>query len=434
MKTLFKNACVITPDGSYIKDGYVAVDGSRISYVGDVAPVGEFDRVINCTGKLLTPAFYNIHCHSAMTLFRGIGEDLPLQRWLEEKIYPAEDRLTPESVRVGSSLAIAEMIRGGVVSFSDMYFFCDETAKAVIESGMKANISRCLVSFDDNATIKGDLRVEEALKLADEFHNAADGRVKIDMSVHAEYTNREKYLREVAELTHERDLGMQVHISETEAEHNECKARHGGKTPVEFLADCGIITPSATATTTAAHCVYVTESDMELLAANRVNVAHNPVSNLKLASGVAPIRKMLDAGINVGLGTDGAASNNALSVLRELQTAALIHKGVNRQADIIKTSDICKMAWENGAISQSRHDCGRIEVGYRADLILTRLDSLNNIPMYDPYSTIAFSASSRDVSLTMCDGRILFEDGEFKTLDVEKLRAEAKHTIAHYFD
>ncbi len=432
MKTLFKNALILTPDGGYIT-GSVAVDGMKISAVGNIEDTG-FDRVIDCENKLLTPAFYNIHCHAAMTLFRGIGEDLPLGRWLEEKIYPAEDRLTPESVRVGSELAIAEMIRGGVVSFSDMYFFCDETAKAVISTGVKANISRCLVSFADDATINNDSRFDEAVQLINDYNGAGDGRVLVDMSVHAEYTNKERYLREVAEYTHSRDIGLQVHVSETEKEHEECKARHNGMTPVEFLTDCGILVPSATATATAAHCVWVTDRDIEILAENRVNVAHNPISNLKLASGVAPVAKMLAAGVNVGLGTDGAASNNALSVLRELQSAALIHKGVNRKADIIKTSDICGMAWSAGARAQGRHDCGKIEAGARADIILIDLDSINNIPMYDPYSTVAFSAHESDVYLTMCDGKILFENGEYKTIDVEKLRHTAKYTIAHYFD
>ncbi len=433
MKILFKNADVITPRGGFIKNAHVLTDGTKIAYMGDDCKT-EADRVIDCTGKLLTPAFYNTHCHAAMTLFRGIGDDLPLQRWLEEKIYPAEDRLTPESVRVGTELAAAEMIRGGVVSFSDMYFFCDETARAALDIGMKANISRCLVSFSDDATIKGDSRFEEAVRLVDEFHGAGDGRIRVDMSVHAEYTNKEGYLREVAEYTHSRDLGMQVHVSETKSEHEACKERHNGMTPVEFLTDCGILVPSATASATAAHCVWVTESDMELMAKNRVTAAHNPVSNLKLASGVAPVAKMLEYGVNVALGTDGAASNNALSVLRELQHAALIHRGVNYKADILKTTDICKMAWESGAIAQSRPDCGKIEVGARADIILIDMDSLNNIPMYDPYSAIAFSADARDVYLTMCDGKILYENGEYKTLDVEKLRHTAKHTIAHYFD
>lgn len=433
MKTLFKNAVVVTPDGKFNPCADVAVEGAFITIVGKADSDG-FDRVIDCSGKLLTPAFYNTHAHAAMTLFRGIGDDLPLQRWLEEKIYPAEDRLTPEAVRVGSELAIAEMIRSGTVSFSDMYFFCDETAKAAIECGVKANISRCLVSFSDDATVKNDSRFAEAVNLADEFHGVADGRIHVDMSVHAEYTNKENYLREVAEYTHERDLGMQVHVSETESEHEACKARHGGMTPVEFLVHCGILTPSKSAAATAAHCVWVTDRDIEIMAENRVSAAHNPVSNLKLASGVAPVRKMLDAGVNVSLGTDGAASNNALSVLREIQCAALIHKGVSRRADIIKTSDFCRMAWESGATAQGRFDCGKIQVGARADIILIDLDALNNIPMYDPYSSIAFSADNRDICLTMCDGRILYENGEYKTLDVERLRHRAKHTIAHYFD
>lgn len=432
MKILFRNALVLS-GGKAIPDAYVAVDGKVISSVSTTMPDGEFDRVIDCSGKLLTPAFYNIHCHAAMTLFRGIGEDLPLQRWLNEKIYPAEDKLTPESVRVGSELAIAEMIRGGCVSFSDMYFFSDETALAVLDSGMKANISRCLVSFSDDATIVGDPRFEEAKRLFVDFHNSGDGRVKIDAAVHAEYTNKAKYCREVADWAAENGLNMQVHVSETKLEHEECMARNGGMTPVEFLLDTGILKPGRGAAT-AAHCVWVTEHDMELLAANNVTVAHNPVSNLKLASGVAPVASMLEKGVRVGLGTDGAASNNKLSVLRELQTAALIHKGVNYRADIIPTPEFLKMATESGAIAQGRPDCGRIDAGFRADLILIDLDELNNIPMYDPFSSVAFSADSRDVVLTMCDGKVLFENGEFTTIDVEKLKFRAKETIGHYFD
>ncbi len=434
MKILFANAVVLTPDG-FIADGFVAVDGSRIAYVGSERPEGSFDREIACAGKLLSPAFYNIHCHAAMSIFRGIGEDLPLQRWLEEKIYPAEDRLTPEAVRVGSCLAAAEMIRGGCVSFSDMYFFSDETAKAVLDIGMKANISRCLVSFAEDATIKGDSRFEEAKNLVENYHNFGDGRVKIDMAVHAEYTNKANYCREVAEFTHSRGLGMQVHVSETRSEHEACMARNGGMTPVEFLLDTGILVPSSEASTaTAAHCVWVTDSDIALLAENHVSVAHNPVSNLKLASGVAPIAKMLEAGVNVGLGTDGAASNNALSMVRELQCAALIHKGVNYKADIIPTAEICRLASRSGALAQGRPDCGEIKVGNRADILLLDLDSLNNIPMYDPYSTLAFSADTRDVTLTMCDGKILFDNGSFTTIDVERLKSDAKNLVAHYFD
>ncbi len=434
MKILLKNALVLTENGGFVKGGNVVVNDKFIVSINAEPPIGDFDRVIDCENKLLMPGFYNTHCHAAMTLFRGIGEDLPLQRWLEEKIYPAEDRLTPESVRIGSLLAAAEMIRGGCVSFSDMYFFSDETAKVVLETGMKANISRCLVSFSDDATIVGDSRFEEASRLFDDFNGAGEGRVIIDAAVHAEYTNKAKYCREVAESAHLRGQNIQVHVSETKREHEECMARNSGMTPVEFLLNNGILAPTQTSTATAAHCVWVTEHDMELLSENKVTVAHNPVSNLKLASGVANVPKLLEKGVNVGLGTDGAASNNKLSMLRELQTAALIHKGVNYRADIIPTPKFIEMATANGARAQGRPDCGVIAPGKKADLILIDLDELSNIPSYDPYSTVAFSTDNRDVCLTMCDGKILFENGEFTTIDVEKLRHDAKETIAHYFD
>lgn len=434
MKTLYTNAVVLTPDGKYIKNGCVAQDDGIITYVGDETGAPDGYIRYDCRGGLLSPAFYNIHCHAAMTLFRGVGEDLPLDRWLNEKIYPAEDRLTPESVRIGSLLAAAEMIRGGVVSFSDMYFMCDETARVVLDTGMKANISRCLVSFDEDADVKNDDRFNEAVALVNEYHNAGDGRLKIDMSVHAEYTNKAKYCRGVADYAHANSLGLQVHVSETKLETEECKARNHGMTPTEFLAETGILVPTEHSTTTAAHCVWLTEHDIELLRELRVNVAHNPVSNLKLASGVAPLKKLLDANINVGLGTDGAASNNKLSILRELQLAALLHKGVNLSADIIPTNTICTLAQRSGALAQGRYDCGELKAGSRADFILIDLDAINNIPMYDPYYALAFSVNPDDIRLTVCDGRVLYENGEYKTLDIEKLKAEARPILEHYFD
>lgn len=426
MTTLFENALILNSDGNYIENGFVAIDGNRIASVSSECPNESFDRSIDCRGKLLMPAFYNIHCHSPMVLFRGIGEDLPLQRWLEEKIYPAEDKLTPEKVRYGTMLSIAEMLKSGCVSFSDMYFFSNETANVALECGVKANISRCLLSFSEESTVVGDERFEEATRLWQDFNGAGDGRIIVDASVHAEYTNKARYCREVAEIAHERGQNIQVHLSETKLEHDECKMRNSGMTPTEFLVKNGILVPTQNSTTTAAHCVWVSDEDIDWLYENRVSVAHNPISNLKLASGVAPIKKMLDRGVNVGLGTDGAASNNNQSVLRELQTAALIHKGVNLRADIIPTSEFIKMATENGAKAQGRHDCGKIAEGCRADLILFDLDSINNIPMYDPNATIAFSANSNDVTLTMCDGKILYENGEFTTIDIEKMKAEFK--------
>lgn len=418
MKTLlFQNATLL--DGS---TAFVAVEGAVITYIGAEKPEGVFDRVIDCRGNLLMPGLYNTHCHSPMILFRGYGEDMALQDWLEKRIYPAEDRLSPEKVRAASLLAIAEMLRGGTVSFSDMYFFCDETAKAVIESGIKANISRSLVSFSPDATIKGDPRFAEAEALVRDYHNAAEGRVKIDMSLHAEYTNTERYIREVAEFTAEKGLLMQTHLSETEREHTECMARHGGLTPTAFYDACGLFRSP----TTCAHGVWLTEGDMEILAQRGATVAHNPGSNLKLGSGVAKVDRLAEKGVNVSLGTDGAASNNALDIFREMYLASLLAKGIGRDPTLGKAETVIEMATKNGAFAQRRDKSGEMKVGYAADLILVSLESLNTTPTYDPRYTLLYSASSRDVMMTVVDGKILYENGEFTTLDVEKLKHEFK--------
>lgn len=429
MRTIFQH--VRLPDAfGFGKDPLdVAVEGAYISAIGANLPTGPSDQRIDGRGDLMLPGFVNTHCHAAMTLFRGYGEDLPLSRWLNERIFPAEDRLTDESVYWGSMLAIAEMLRNGVTSFSDMYFFCPATVRAVLETGIKANISRSLVSFADGIRLNEDSRFREAAALADEFHGAGEGRVRIDFSLHAEYTNRPDYCAAVGEYAAARGLGMQIHLSETEEEHAACIARHG-KTPAAFFAEFGVFA----APTTAAHCVWVTDEDIEILRANGVTVAHNPTSNLKLGSGVMPLRSLLDAGVNVALGTDGAASNNTLDILRELRLAAILHKGVNRRADLITAAEMLPLATVNGARAQGRGDCGRIALGARADLILLDLSTPHNIPVYDLNAAVAYSAESSDVRLTMVDGRILWANGEYTSIDIDRLRREAGRVIAHYFD
>ena len=428
MSILFKNVN-LTESYGYIGTVNVLVENEKITYIGKALPDVSAEKVIEGNGNLLLPAFYNAHCHSAMTLFRGYGDDLPLQRWLNEKIFPAEDRRSDESVELGTRLAIAEMIKNGVVSFSDMYFFIDATARAVAESGVKANLSRSIVSFDPEGDYTKDSRVLESLEIFDRWHGAADGRIKVDMSLHAEYTNVEKCARYVGELTKEMGAIMHVHISETKLEHEECIARHG-KTPTRFFYDLGVLDVP----TIAAHCVHVSDEDIALMAEKGVTAVHNPVSNLKLGSGVMPYGKLKSAGVNIALGTDGVASNNRLSILRELQEAALIHKGISLDAEATRASDMIKMATRNGAIAQGREDCGEIALGMRADLILIDMSSVNNIPSYSFESTVAYSALESDVILTVCDGRILYENGTYTSLDEELLRHDAKRVISHYFD
>ncbi len=430
MTTLIRNVKLLDEYGFENKTVCVAVEDGKYSYMGEKEPRIRFDEVIDGKGNLLIPAFYNAHCHAAMTLFRGYGEDLPLDRWLNEKIFPAEDRLTPKSVNVATKLAIAEMLANGVASFSDMYMFMDEVANAVLETGIKANLSRSIVSFAETEHIEKDSRFLESVQLVKDFHGAADGKLKIDMSLHAEYTNTEQMARFIAEYIKENNLGMQVHMSETEKEHRECMERRGGRTPIEFFDYCGLFET----VTTAAHCVYVTDNDISIMKEKCVFAAHNPVSNLKLGSGVMPLRKLMDSGVTVALGTDGVASNNNLDVLKELQYAVLLSKGLSRKPESITAKECFALATKNGALSQGRADCGEIKLGYRADAVLVNLDSVNNIPSYDYYTTLAYSAKSSDVLMTMVDGKVLYENGEYKTIDIEKLKFEAKDVINHYFD
>lgn len=428
MKILFENVRIPEEYGFADEHIYVLTDGALIKYVGKDKPL-EYDEVVNGNGNLLIPGFYNSHCHAAMVMFRGYGEDLPLARWLNEKIYPAEERLNTQNVYIGAKYAIAEMLKNGIVSFSDMYMFVNSVAEAVVETGIKANLSRSLVSFGDNATIKGDWRFAESIEWINQYQNANGGRLKMDMSLHAEYTNQERYIREVAEYTKANGLRMQLHASESENEHLECIKRHG-MTPVEYFKDTGVLSSP----TTLAHCVYVTDSDMDILIESGAFVSHNATSNLKLGSGVARLPKMLEKGVCVSLGTDGAASNNTLDIMREYQLASILHKGYNRDAEATLASQMLDLATYNGAKSQGRDDCGKIKVGNRADLVLIDLNALNNQPCFDTYCTLSYSANSSNVLLTMVDGKILYHNGEFKTLDIEKVKYEFADVCEHYFD
>lgn len=428
MKILFENVRLPEEYGYADEHIYVLTDGKFISYVGREKPA-EYDREIKGKGNLLIPGFYNTHCHAPMVLFRGYGEDLPLSRWLNEKIFPAEERLNSKNVYVSAKYAVAEMLRCGIVSFSDMYMFEDSIARAVVETGIKANLSRSLVSFDKEAGIKNDFRFAEAERLIKDFNGASDGKLKIDMSLHAEYTNTEKYVREVAEYTKDNDLRIQLHVSETENEHNECIKRHG-KTPVEFFLDTGVLDAKATL----AHCVWLTDNDMDIIKDKRAFVSHNATSNLKLGSGVARLPKMLEKGICVSLGTDGASSNNTLDIMREYQLASILHKGVNLDAQATKAPQMLDLVTVNGALSQGRENCGKIKEGYCADLVLIDLNAINNKPCYDTYSTLSYSANSSNVLLTMADGNILYENGEYTTIDIEKLTYDFDDICKHYFD
>lgn len=426
MSILLKNVH-LTEKYGYDGSVNILVDGGYIKYIGK--EVLTADKVIEGNGNLIIPGFYNAHSHSAMTLFRGFGDDLPLDVWLNTKVFPAEDYLTDEKVYYGAMLSCAEMLRGGIVAFSDMYMFMDSVARAVSDVGMKANLARSIVSFDENVDMENDFRMRESHEFAKKWHNANNGKIKVDMSLHAEYTNVEKCARYVADYAKENNYRMQIHLSETKKEHDECIKKRG-MTPTEFFNNAGVFDVP----TTCAHCVYLSESDMDILAKKGAFIAHNPVSNLKLGSGIMPYSTVKKHNVNIALGTDGVASNNRLDMIRELQFAALIHKGNERNAAATCARDIIDSATKIGALSEGRDDCGDIMVGYKADMVMIDMNAINNIPLFSYESALAYSAKTEDVIMTMVDGDILYNNGEYTTIDKERLVHTFRDIAEHYYD
>lgn len=427
MKTLFRNADILLfENGIYnvIKNAYLAVDGDRIAYIGKDIPDGKFDTVKDMTGKLLMSGLYNCHNHCPMVLLRGVGSDLPLNEWLFNKVFPIEDKLTAEEIYAGTNLALLEMLACGTVSFSDMYFEPQVTAKAVAESGMKANLTRPVQSFDPNEEPKDSFRIAQSLELYDEWNKAENDRILIDFSIHAEYTCTEKIARAYSEECNKRGGLMHIHLSETVKEHNECKEKYG-KTPTQWFNDIGTFDSRAFA----AHCVTLEDSDMDIILNKGVNVVHNPSSNMKLGSGFARVQKMLDMGINVALGTDGAASNNNLDMIEEMHLASIIHNGYMQDATVMNADTVIKMATLNGALLQGRNDCGDLKVGNKADIIAISLDKPHLRPVIDEKALVTYSAQSSDVCMTMVDGKVLYENGEYLTLDKEKIYYDIEKAV-----
>ena len=426
MKILFKNADILLKDEKFdvLENAFLAVDGDKISYIGSEKPADNFDEIKDMSGKMLIPGLINCHNHCPMVLLRGVGSDLPLQQWLFDTVFPIEDKLTAEEIKAGSELALLEMISGGTVSFSDMYFEPEMTIEAVARSGMKANITRPVQSFDPNETPDQSYRMKEAIELYDKYNDSFDGRVLIDFCIHAEYTCTETIARAFIEKVNERKGNLHIHLSETKNEHDECVAKYG-KTPAEWFDSLGGFDSSAFA----AHCVWLTDSDMELFRRKNVNVVHNPTSNMKLASGFAPIQRMLDMGINVALGTDGASSNNNLDMLEEMHIASIIHNGYNLDATVMNADTVLRMATVNGAKVQRRENCGELKVGNKADIVAISLDAPHMVPTLDKKALLTYSAQSSDVVMTMADGKILYENGEYKTLDREKIYFDVKKAV-----
>lgn len=421
---LFSNIDILDENLDHCRNVYVGVKDGRIAYIGTEKPEEDFGEVYDGSGKLLMTGFVNTHSHSAMTLMRGYGENLALSDWLNKRIFPFEAKMDHDAYYYGTMLAAAEMLRFGIVSTTDMYYDVPATARAVGESGIKMNFSLGITCFDDREA--GEIgTVQELLRSLPEYHNAFDGRFKLDASIHAEYTSTPKLVEGVAEIAKEKGLNMHVHLSETKAEQEACKERHG-RTPARYFYDAGVFDVR----TTAAHCVWLEDEDFDILKEKNVTVASCPVSNLKLASGFCPVPRLLEKGIQVALGTDGVASNNNLNLMEELKLYATLFKACAGDPTAVTPKQALYAATRAGALAQGREDCGALKVGNRADLIVFDLRDRPYLrPCYDMLNNLVFSAMGTDVCLTMVDGRVLYRDGVYTTIDLERTVRGAEQSI-----
>lgn len=415
---LFKNISILDQNFGIEENMDVLVEGNKISRIGrDIKGVKE--EIYDGTGKLLMPAFINAHAHLPMSLMRGYGENLSLSDWLNKRIFPFEAHLDANAVYWATMLSIAEGLRFGIVSHSDMYYFSDEVARAVLHSGAKANISRAATQFDSD-DIWTKQFFTEAAQLYKDYNGAGDGRIKIDMSIHGEYTSTPKTVEQMADFTKELGTVMHIHVSETEKEHEECKERHG-MTPVAYFNKLGALDSNPLL----AHCVWIEEEDLDILKEKDAVIAVNPVSNLKLASGVCDVNRLLKKGIGVAIGTDSVASNNSLNFIEEIKFFCLATKGFTRNPEAVSPVDGLKASTVGGAKAQRREDTGLLKEGYKADLIVIDVDRPYMVPVHDMRNNLVYSSAGTDVVLTMADGRVLYRDGEFLTIDIERTKAEA---------
>ena len=376
MSILIHNCTAVLMDGAntVLPNAFVAVEDGKITWVGDRRPVGFFDERIDGEGGVLLPGLVNCHTHTAMTAMRGYGDGHDLQDWLHNFIFPVEAKWDDRAIRACTALGLAEMIATGTTCIADMYMHMDAVAQEIAAAGISANLCCGGVLFDpvfDPKTHHDCLQQEH---MASRWHGYNNGQILFDASIHAEYTSRPELWKWTADFAKANGLGMHVHVSETRREHEECLAKYG-RTPLQTLDQYGVWDVRAIA----AHCVWTTPADWALMVEKGITPVHNPVSNLKLGSGIAPVPAMKGAGVRVALGTDGVSSNNNLDMFEEMKFAAILHNGANHDPLALLAKDALRMATVNGAEALGRKS-GRIAPDYDADLILLDPQRLNLLP------------------------------------------------------
>ncbi|MFS8513146.1 MAG: amidohydrolase [Planifilum fulgidum] len=427
MRLLIRGALILTmKENDEPFSGDILVERDRIAAV---VPrwEGRADEVIDASGMVAMPGLINAHNHTPMTLMRAFCDDLRLMDWLEKKMLPVEARMNEEDIYWGAMLAMAEMIRSGTTAYADMYIHMDHVARAVIDSGMRASLARGLVFLEDD----GGKRLEEALSLIEKWTGAGDGRITTMLGPHAPFTCPPDPLAGVIDLARKRGVPIHIHLAETKEEVVRIRERYG-QTPTEYLYHLGLFEHNHVLL---AHAVHLTRRDIGLLRGMRGGIAHNPVSNLKLGCGIAPVCDMLAQGLTVGLGTDGAGSAATLDMLAEIKAAAWLQKVDRSDPAVLPARQVLRMATVEGAKLLGIADrVGTLEAGKQADLILIDFQKPHLQPLHDPYALVAYSASGADVDTVIIDGRVVMRRRELMTIDEEELFRQVEKRASRLVD
>ena len=421
---LIKNALILNPNNFENKKQSLLIKDDLIAEIAETIDEGNVDKIIDAEGKILLPGLINTHTHLSMTLFRGLADDLSLDSWLNDHIWPMEANLNGDYCYIGALLGAVELIKSGTTTFSDMYFYMEDVARAVEDAGIRAVLSYGMIDFGDAE--KREAEIEENLQLFKSCNGMADGRIKVFFGPHSPYTASEDLLIKVRELADEYNMGIHIHVSETEKEINDSLDEKGLR-PFEYLEKIGFLGPDVVA----AHCVWLSDEEIKIIKKHDVKVSHNPCSNMKLASGIAPVSKLIENDICVSIGTDGASSNNNLDLIEELKTASLLQKVSTLDPKVLTSDEAITMATIKGAEALGlENEIGSIEVGKKADIILIDTNSANMVPDSSSLSSnVIYSANGSNVDTTICNGKILMENKKLTVLDEQEIYDKARNAI-----
>lgn len=417
MNILVKGASVLQPDYT-TKVADIAITDDKIVAVGELPAGFVADNTINGKDKFAVPGFVNTHTHASMTLLRSYADDLALMDWLNNHIWPVEAKMVEKDIRVGGELAVLEMIKSGTTAFLDMYGpYLESVIDVTAKAGIRGVFSRGPIGF-----IPGQDKVlDENVTMYKNYNGTADGRITVAMGVHAPYTCPPEFCEKAAGLAKDNGMHMHIHMSETQDEINQMQEKYG-KRPFKYIEETGLFDVPAIA----AHCVWLDDEDFAIMKKHNIAVAHNPASNMKLASGIAPVPRMLKECITVGLGTDGTSSNNNLDMLEEIRLAAILHKVNELDPLSVPAAEALKMGTETGAKAIWLDDTGVIAPGKKADIVLYDLNRPEWCPRHNLVSLLVYSASSASADTMICNGKVIMEKGKVLTMDEERILHEAQ--------